>query len=126
MKERFLFIKRDSWMLGKRMFARSVFLMLLGLVGFWLADTMMESARLGTLTIMRRFPDIVTMMTAAAKFTFIEMSIFWIRFGTSPKQDVQEVAGVAAQTSMGAAIVHVCSTLVWFARVVIFLYLMQG
>lgn len=125
--QRIFFVKKANWQLAKRMAARSVFLFLLTLVGFHVADLMIDSARFNTIPALRRFPDFVIMMTAAAKFTFIELSLFWIRFGVTPKQDVQDVAETAARGGgMPAAVVHVTNTLVWAFRVVVFLYLVSA
>jgi hypothetical protein len=122
--ERLFFIKRSSWLVMKRMALRSVVLFLFTLVGFWVADSLVESARFGTLPIVRRFPDFIAMMTAAAKLTFILMSLFWVRFSTQPKHDVQETMSAATKEPMAAAIVHATNTAQHLAYIGVFLYLM--
>lgn len=124
--ERLFFIKRSSLNLIKRMFLRSIVLMLLTAIGFWVADTLVESSRYGDLPILRRFPDFIALMTAAAKFTFIEMSLFWIRFSTQPKNDVQESIAVANREPMSAAFLHLTNSLVWAFRVGVFLWLLYN
>lgn len=109
----------------KRMAVRSVFLFIMTSIMLYVADAMVDAGTGNPFSVVRRFPEFIPMMMAAASFTFIEMSLFWIRFGTQPKNDVQEAITKANETPMGAAIVHVTNSLVWFARVCVFLYLLH-
>lgn len=124
--DRILFIKRDSWLVAKRMAARTVFLFILTAAGLWCADTLVDSGIGNRFALVRRFPEFIPMMMAAAKFTFIEMSVFWIRFGTQPKNDNQCAIDLAIVTPMGAAIVHASNVVQWAFRICVFLYLMAN
>ncbi len=121
----FFSVKPESWAIMKRMGARSVFLFILTAIALCVADMMVDSGIGNRFALVRRFPEFIPMMMAAAQFTFIEMSLFWIRFGTQPKNDVQEAIEVANTQPMSAAIVHITNSLVWFARICVFLYLLH-
>lgn len=123
--QKFLSMSQNSVQLAKRMLARSVFLFALTVAGFYGLDLIMDTGIGQRFGLADRFPEFISMMRAAAIFTFIEMSLFWIRFGTQPKIDVQETAVKACETATGAAVVHVSNTLLFLARLVVFLYLMQ-
>lgn len=121
--ERFLMITRESWELFKRMFARSVALALLTAIALMLVDQLVESGISDRFAIVRRFPEFIPFMMAAAKLTFIEMSVFWVHFLTAPRIEVQEALVTANTSPMGAALVHFTNALVWAFRVAVFLYL---
>lgn len=122
-KESIFSIKDASVLMIKRMALRSLGLFLLTALGFALVDLMIDSGMTDKYALVRRFPEMIPLMVAAAKFTFIEMSIFWIRFGTQPRHDVQNAIEMACTTSMGSAIVHLTNTLVWAIRLAVFIYL---
>ena len=123
MKDRILFVKPETWHLIKRMAIRSVFLMILFSTGLLVLDTLINSGFGDKYALVRRFPDMIPMMNAAAILTFINMSIFWIRIFTAPKHVVQEAKSVAMTTPSGAAVVVVTDMLGWAVQVAAFLYL---
>jgi cell shape-determining protein MreD len=120
-----LAITRQSWELFQRMFARSVALALLTFIGFALVDHLVESGLTDRFALVRRFPEFIPMMLAAAKLTFIEMSVFWIRFATQPRVDVQACIEYAPTNSIAAAIINATNALVWAFRIVVLIYLAQ-
>lgn len=124
MTSKILHITNASWVLLQRMFVRSLFLALLTVVGFGVLDYLVQLGIQDRFGLVQRYPEFLVMMKAAAVLTFVEMSVFWIRFGTSPRLDVQNVAEYARQSANGAAIVYAVNTATWLARVVIMLYLM--
>lgn len=124
MTAKILSITNASWLLMQRMFARTVFLALLTVLGFAMLDLMVQSGMEDKFGLVRQFPEFLVMMKAAAVLTFIEMCVFWVRFNTAPRLDVQNVAKDAIHSPTGAAIVYAVNTLQWLARVVIMLYLM--
>lgn len=117
-----------SWKLFERMFARSVALAFLTAVGLTLVDYLVDSGMTDRFALIHRFPEFIPMMMAAVKLTFIEMSVFWARFCTSPSIDVQlpvkEIQRQAWDNSNSLAIVHAINSLVWAFRVAVLIYLM--
>lgn len=122
---RFLKIKQSTLELIGRMLWRSVGLFALSLLGFAVVDYLVESGLADNTAMARRFPEFIPMMMAAAKFTLIEMSLFWIRIFTAPKLDVQGVLnGIQTWDNYNAvALVHLTNTLQWAFRVAVFIYL---
>lgn len=109
----------------ERAFVRTMILAVLTIVGLWVVDKLVDSGIADRFALVRRFPDFIPFMMASAKMTFIEMSLFWIRFSTQPKVDVQEVADTASMSSTGAAFVYFTNALMWAMRVGVFLYLLE-
>jgi cell shape-determining protein MreD len=120
-----LAITQQSWELFQRMFARSVALALLTCLGFALVDHLVDSGMTDRFALVHRFPEFIPMMLAAAKLTFIEMSVFWIRFATQPRLDVQACVEYVHPNSVAGAITHGVNSLVWAFRIVVLLYLAQ-
>lgn len=124
-KEKIFSITAASILLAKRMAARTVALALLTLFGFWVVDLLVESGMHDRLALVRRFPEFIPLLVAAAKFTFIEMSLFWIRFATAPKIDVQAAIREVDtwDNQMALAFVYLTNSLIWAFRVCVFIYL---
>jgi hypothetical protein len=123
MSDEFLYVKKSSWDLMKRMAFRSIFLLALSAIGFWALEQMVQSGINDRYSLVQKFPEFLALMKAAACFTFIEMSLFWIRMATQPKNDVQEAVCEALKEPMAAAVVHFTNSLVWAIRIAVFLWL---
>jgi hypothetical protein len=124
-KEYFSNLTGMGFFMFKRMFARTMVLATLTILGLTVVDWLVDLGLADRYAIVRRFPEFIPMMMAAAKFTFIEMSLFWIRFGTQHRIDVQRgIQDAMTSSYMAAAFIHFTNSLVWFARVAIFIYLM--
>lgn len=126
MEERIFGIKRTTWALIKHMAARSVFLFGLTVVGFALLEMMLQSGIEDRHGIIARYPEFMSMIRAAAIFTFVDMSVFWIRIATQPKMVEQDNVEAAQGSASGAAWIYGIDKLVWAFRVVVFIYLMGG
>jgi hypothetical protein len=125
LKHKLFAITQQSWELFERMFARSVALAVLTALGFALVDHLVDSGMADRFALVHRFPEFIPMMLASAKLTFIEMSVFWIRFATQPRVDVQAHLESTQYDAKAAATVHGINTLVWMFRVVVLIYLAQ-
>ena len=123
-KEHFGRFAAGSFAVFERMFFRTLVLALFTFAALTVADALVTSGMGDRFAIVRRFPEFIPMMMAAAKFTFIEVSLLWIRFGVQPKVNVQEGVYEATGNPMAAALVYFTHSLVWFARVCVFIYLM--
>jgi hypothetical protein len=113
-----------SWHIIKRLATRTFTLAFLTIVGFFVMDAMIESGMQDRLGLIRRFPDLIPLMVAAAKFTFIEMSLLWIRIAVQPKVDAQFAIAHHELSSRDAVLMHGVNSLVWAFRVGVFIYLM--
>lgn len=122
-RDRILSITRESWTMFQRMFARSVALAILTALGFVVVDHLVDSGMTDRFAIVRRFPEFIPFMLAAAKLTFIEMSLFWVHFLTAPKFDMNEAMFQATSSPVGAALVYLTDKLVWAFRLGVFIYL---
>jgi hypothetical protein len=124
-----LSITQKSWELFERMFARSLALALLTGIGLAVVDLLVDSGMTNRYAIIHRFPEFIPLMLAAVKLTFIEMSVFWVRFATQPSIDVQqpvrEVQKQAWDNTIALALTHGINSLVWMFRVVVLIYLAQ-
>lgn len=125
MKDRILLLKPETWQLIKRMAIRSAVLFVFFSLGLFVVDELINSGFGDKYALVRRFPDLIPMMVAASKLTFVEMSLFWIRLFVSPKHDVQEVQNAALGDPKAAAFVALTNMLTWAIRLGAFLYLME-
>jgi hypothetical protein len=121
---------QQSWDLFQRMFARSVALALLTSFGFALVDHLVDSGMSDRFALVHRFPEFIPMMLASAKLTFIEMSVFWIRFATQPstvdtRHGLNDALGEARFHPGAAVALHAVNTVQWAFRVVVLIYLAQ-
>lgn len=119
-----LSITNASVELMKRMLARSVFLVLLTAIGFAALELLVASGGQDGIGIVERFPELLMMAKAAAVLTFAELIVFWARFATAHKLDVQDVGTLATASPTGAAIVYAVNSAHWLARILIVVYLM--
>lgn len=114
----------------KKMVIRTMILVILTIAGLWMADALVDSGMTNRFALVRRFPEFIPMMMAAAKFTFIEMSLEWIRYATRPKLSKREKAAedflTASNDSKAASpnVMYVTNAVVWAIRVAVFIYLM--
>jgi len=125
-----LSITQQSWALFQRMAARSVGLAMLTFLGFALVDFMIDQGISDRFALVRRFPEFIPLMLAAAKLTFIEMSVFWIRFATQPaltdsKLAISQVLENAYSNPTAVVIFHGINSAMWGFRIAVLLYLAQ-
>jgi hypothetical protein len=122
-------ITQQSWMLFQRMFARSVGLALLTAVGMACVYYMVDSGMSDRYALVRSFPEFIPLMLAAVKLTFIEMSVFWVRFCTQPTINAQTSVGQVLDNAytypMAVAVVHAINSLVWAFRIGVLIFLAQ-
>lgn len=124
MESRFLGIRQSTWQEIRYMFLRSIFLGFLTIAGFALLDYLVESGAADRFALVHRFPEFILMMSAAAKLTFIKMSLYWIRLGTQVRNVKVDAIAEANRTPMSAAIVYVTNTVGALAHIGAFLLLM--
>lgn len=125
MEERFFGVKKSSLEEMQHMLLRSILLGFLTVMGFAVLDRLVDSGIADRFSLVHRFPEFIMMMSAAAKFTFIEMSLYWIRFGTQVRNE-KEALNIANNSPMSAAFVHFTNSLLFIARLAVFLYLMNA
>jgi len=117
--------KCQSFEIIQRMLFRTFVLVLLTAVGLTAVDALVESGMTDRFSLVRRFPEFIPMVMAAAKFTFIEVSLMWITIATQSvlaKQRRKEMHNVDAPIMV--PVTHVCDMLKWMFRVCVFIYLM--
>jgi hypothetical protein len=131
-KAKTLAITQASWETFQRMFARSLFLVLLTVLGVWALDTLVVSGMSNQFGVVARFPEIIPLFAAAAKLTFIEMCVFWIRFSTQPSGIDSRGAleylldPTGGDFSPMAVVAFYCvNSLMWGFRIGVLLYLTQ-
>jgi hypothetical protein len=124
-KRYFGILKHSTFMELRYMALRTFLLAFLTIVGFSVLDYLVQSGRADSFALVHRFPEFITMMDAAAKFTFIDMSLYWIRFGTQVRNDKREALSIANSTPSSAAFVYFTNALSNIFRVCVFLYLMS-
>lgn len=113
----------------KKMAIRTIILAVLTMAGLTIADMLVESGMSNRFSLVRRFPEFIPMIMAAAKFTFIEMSLVWIQYATRPRPTKAErsndTMSMNPQVKLASAnVMYVTNAFVWAFRVAVFIYLM--
>ena len=117
--------KFRSFEIFQRMFFRTVALVVLTSLGLSAADWMVELGATDRFSLVRRFPEFIPMIMAAAKFTFIQVSLMWITVATQSvmsRKRRNEMHNV--DSPIMVPVTHVCDMLKWMFSVVTFIYLM--
>jgi hypothetical protein len=116
------FIKRagvqHTYEMYKRTIIRSLFLMAFTAASFFTLEYLVQEGRYGN-DINQRFPEFLIILRALAIYTWIEVSIFWIRITLESKTDVQKASNKAEESPIGAAIAYGIHTFKWLARMLI-------
>ncbi len=107
----------------KRLAVRSLFLLGLTIAGFYAIETLVALGRDRVSTINTDYPELIMILRGVATFTWLEMSILWIRMAVSPHTDVQKSTTEAQNNPISSAIVSVSHDFVWVARILILMKL---
>lgn len=123
-----LSITQQSWVMFKRMFARSVALVMLTMVGCALLDFLVDSGATDRYALIRRFPEFIPLLMASITLTFIEMSVFWVRFSTQPvafdlHTALTRITADPWDKDRAIVALYAISTLQWAFRVGLLVYL---
>jgi hypothetical protein len=131
-KAKTLAITQASWEMFQRMFARSLFLVLLTAGGVWALDSAIVSGMSNRFGIVARFPEIIQLLAAAVTLTFIEMCVFWTRFTTQPagidsRHALEYLLDPTSNDFSPMAVVafYCVNSLMWGFRIGVLLYLTQ-
>ena len=106
----------------KRAMVRSIVLLAFTAASFFSLEYLVQHGQLGG-TLNHKFPEFLIVLRALAIFTWIEVSMFWIRITLESNTDVQKAAHVAEREAMSAAILSFVHAIKWLARILIVLHL---
>ena len=109
----------------KRLFMRSVVLLLLTISGFAFMEVLIDYAQNFDLDIQTQFPEIMIIVRAVTILTWTEMCLLWIRMAVQPDIDVQKAAREAETNPMASAMVFGVHQVTWLVRIILFLQLCE-
>lgn len=120
------FIKRagvqQTYEMYKRTIIRSLVLLAFTAASFFALEYLVQEGRYGS-DINQRFPEFLIVLRALAIYTWVEVSMFWVRITLEPNTDVQKASKVAEGEPMAAAVLSGVHAVKWLARLLIVLQL---
>lgn len=102
----------------RRTLARSLMLLAFTVASFFALEYLVNQGQLGN-NINQRFPEFLIILRALAIYTWIEVSMFWIRVTVESNTDVQAAIKTAETSPLAASIVYFVHALKWLARLLI-------
>lgn len=106
----------------KRTLVRSLVLLAFTAASFFALEYLVQHGQLGG-TLNHKFPEFLIVLRALALFTWIEVSMFWVRVTLESNTDVQKAACNAEKEPMAAAILSAVHAIKWLARLLIVMHL---
>lgn len=131
------FINRCKETMGYRQltraFWRSVVLMVLTLSGAGILELLVYLSREQSWSIVDRFPELINIFQGGFIYTWLELSVFWVRIILSPKLDINVLHERIIEQKMGnnlyqpvaAAISQFTQTLLFCFRMLLLAKLCQ-
>lgn len=109
----------------RRLMFRTLLMALLSLLGFAFLAALAYVGREKISNINQQVPELMIIVRAASIMVWVELALLWTRIIVAPQLDVQAAAKAALANAQASALVYAVSSLVWLARIIIFLRLCE-